>query len=98
MTVSNKFKTFSFEQLLYFDQPFDLQSNSVNLKAKSFVTRLRKPLLDSWSARGGYVDICRGGGSALGRRVNGFEENDADKIGRTKFPQIFAGIWEGKFH
>ena len=64
LTVCNKLKTFSSEQLLYFDQPFDLQSNSVNLKAKSFVTRLRNPLLDSWSARGGYVDICRGGGGA----------------------------------
>ena len=78
MTVSNKFKTFSFEQLLYFDQPFDLQSNSVNLKAKSFVTRLRKPLLDSWSARGGYVDICRGGKERECFQLmvgNGFKEN-----------------------
>ena len=65
LTVCNKLKTFSSEQLLYFDQPFDLQSNSVNLKAKSFVTRLRNSLLDSWSARGGicrHMSRGRGGG------------------------------------
>ena len=82
LTVCNKLKTFSSQSNFYI-----LISHLIvkviiqqeNLKAKSLmvVIILEKQIRDLTREGGdGYADICRGGGSALGRRLNGFEEND----------------------
>ena len=84
LTVCNKLKTFSSEQLLYFDQPFDLQSNTgAEFEGQIIGNYITKPTIRyqiaDLTSQWGYVDICRGGGgagSALGRCLNGFEENE----------------------
>ena len=54
LTVCNKLKTFSSEQLLYFDQPFDLQSNTAaEFEGQIIGNYIRKPTI------GQLVGICR---------------------------------------